>query len=210
MVPVFVLIIITTILGTICLKHISTKNRSIIDSIDSIDSSTNGIANGIISTNGGNIDKFLTSKEILASYYMKSATLNSNNLKCCEEQVSLGIPSNSSNNSFKIQNFQGYDDQNFMKSKTDLNYYDSKFDLGQLSLADLSIQSSSTSSSSHDFTNFKNATKFALFFQPCFAICWFMGVLALENIHSYVFPTIFSICFNIMVSFSGDYWDDPD
>jgi hypothetical protein len=89
-----------------------------------------------------------------------------------------------------------------MKSKTDLNYYDSKFDLGQLSLADLSIQSNSTSSSnSHDFTNFKNATKFALFFQPCFAICWFMGVLALENIHSYVFPTIFSILVNILVRF---------
>jgi hypothetical protein len=87
MVPVFILIIITTILGTICLKHISTKNRSIIDSIDSIDSSTNGIANGIICANGGNIDKFFCSKDILTTYYMKSATLNSNNLKCCDEQV---------------------------------------------------------------------------------------------------------------------------
>lgn len=95
----------------------------------------------------------------------------------------------------------GYDDQNYMKSKTDLTCYDSKFDLGQLSLADLSIQSSSTSSSnSHDFTNFKEATKFALIFQPSFAVCWFIGILALENINSYVFPSVFAVVFNILVS----------
>lgn len=67
-----------------------------------------------------------------------------------------------------------------------------------MSLADIS-ESSSTNSSSHDYTNFKNATKFALFFQPVFAICWFVGVLALENIHSYVFPTVFAISYNILV-----------
>lgn len=88
-------------------------------------------------------------------------------------------------------------EENYFKSKTDI--YDSKFDLGQLSLADLS-DSSSTNSSNHDYTNFKNATKFALFFQPLFAICWFIGVLALENIQSYVFPTVFAICYNILVS----------
>lgn len=89
-------------------------------------------------------------------------------------------------------------EENYFKSKTD-NVYDSKFDLGQLSLADLS-DSSSTNSSNHDYTNFKNATKFALFFQPLFAICWFIGVLALENIQSYVFPTVFAISYNILVS----------
>jgi hypothetical protein len=89
-------------------------------------------------------------------------------------------------------------EENYFKSRTDI--YDSKFDLGQLSIADLS-QSSSTDSA-HDYTNFKNATKFALFFQPVFAVCWFIGVLALENMfHSYVFPTVFAICYNILVSF---------
>lgn len=88
-------------------------------------------------------------------------------------------------------------EENYFKSKTDI--YDSKFDLGQLSLADLS-QTSSNESAGHDYTNFKSATQFALFFQPLFAICWFISVLALENIHSYVFPTIFAICFNILVS----------
>lgn len=52
--------------------------------------------------------------------------------------------------------FQGNHDDNFLKSKTDL--YDSKFDLGQLSLADIS-ESSSNSSNSCDYTNFKSATK---------------------------------------------------
>lgn len=91
-------------------------------------------------------------------------------------------------------------EENYFKSKTDI--YDSKFDLGQLSLADLS-DTSSTNSLNHDYTNFKNATKFALFFQPVFAICWFIGVLALENIQSYVFPTVFAICYNILVSHSA-------
>lgn len=88
-------------------------------------------------------------------------------------------------------------EENYFKSKTDI--YDSKFDLGQLSIADLS--QSSSNDSTHDYTNFKNATKFALFFQPLFAICWFIGVLALENMETYVFPTVFAICYNILVSF---------
>lgn len=88
MIPVFVLIIVTTILATICLKHISTKNRNILsESIDSMIDPTGGISNGIICANGANIEKFLSSKEILASYYMKSSTLSSSNMKCCEDQV---------------------------------------------------------------------------------------------------------------------------
>jgi hypothetical protein len=90
--------------------------------------------------------------------------------------------------------FQTYDD--FKKS----DCYDSKFDLGALSLADLSIQSSSDV---QDFSDFKRAAKFAIFYQPMFAICWFLGVVALDNIDSCIFPAIFAICFNILVSFSG-------
>lgn len=191
LVPVFFLIVATTIFGTICLKHIKDKNRDIL--CESIDSTSNAIANGIILNNGVNIDKFLTDKEILASYYLKTSTFT-NQLKCCEDQVR-----NDANFYWKkkSQFFVFFKhEENYFKSKTDL--YDSKFDLGQLSLADLS-DSSSTNSSNHDYTNFKNATKFALFFQPVFAICWFIGVLALENIQSYVFPTIFAICYNILV-----------
>lgn len=173
LVPIFLLIVITTGLGTICLKHIKDKNRDIL--CESVDSG-HAIASGIILNNGQNIDKFLTDKEILTSYYMKTSTF-SNQLKCCEDH-------------------QMNHEENYFKSKTDI--YDSKFDLGQLSLADIT-ESSSTSSSSHDFTTFQNATRFAIVFQPAFAVCWFIGVLALENSQSYVFPTIFAICYNILV-----------
>lgn len=74
---------LTTILGTICLKHIKDKNRDILDS------TSNGIATGIIMNNGQNIERFLTDKEILASYYMKTSTFTNQQLKCCEEHVSF-------------------------------------------------------------------------------------------------------------------------
>lgn len=45
-----------------------------------------------------------------------------------------------------------------------------------------------------------NYFRFAVFFQPMFAICWFIGVVALENIESYAFPTVFTILYNILVS----------
>ncbi|CRK92969.1 CLUMA_CG006584, isoform A, partial [Clunio marinus] len=203
LVPVFILIVATTIFGTICLKHIKDKNRDIL--CGSIDSTSNAIANGIIMNNGQNIDKFITDKEILASYYLKTSAFN-NQLKCCEDQVCKYKHSKTylffMSSLFLFLTFVVFfcfdtqHEDNYFKSKTDI--YDSKFDLGQLSLADLS-DSSSTNSSSHDYTNFKNATKFALLFQPVFAICWFIGVLALENIQSYVFPTVFAICYNILL-----------
>lgn len=81
LIPIFILIVATTILGTICLKHIKDKNRDILDS------TSNVLASGIVMNNGGNIDRFLTDKEILACYYMK-ASVCSNQLKCCDEHVS--------------------------------------------------------------------------------------------------------------------------
>lgn len=177
------------------MKHIKDKNRDILCIESSVDSASNAIANGIILNNGQNIDKFLTDKEILASYYLKTSSFT-NQLKCCEEQVRQKFQPTFDSRWRDFIFFQH--EENYFKSKTDL--YDSKFDLGQLSLADFS-DSSSTDSSNHDYTNFKNATKFALFFQPVFAICWFMSVLALENIQSYVFPTVFAISYNILVSF---------
>lgn len=91
LVPVFILIVTTTTLGTICLKHIKDKNRDIL--CGSIDSTSNAIANGIILNNGQNIDKFISDKEILASYYLKTSTFT-NQLKCCEDQVRLWIDGN--------------------------------------------------------------------------------------------------------------------
>jgi hypothetical protein len=89
LVPIFLLIVATTTLGTICLKHIKDKNRDIL--CESIDSQSNGIANGIILNNGQNLERFIrdmSDKEILASYYLKTSSFT-NQLKCCEEQVNL-------------------------------------------------------------------------------------------------------------------------
>lgn len=158
LIPIFILIVATTILGTICLKHIKNKNRDILGS------TSNAIASGIIMNNGQNIDKFITDKEILASYYMKTSTFT-NQLKCCEDHVSKQLPYFMFLKiyfSHFLSAKKGNHDDNFFKSKTDL--YDSKFDLGQLSLAEMS-ESSSTTSNSCDYTNFKSATKLVFFFK---------------------------------------------
>lgn len=76
------------------------------------------------------------------------------------------------------------------------DFYDSKFDLGVLSIVDLSLQSSADV---QDFTDFKRAVKFWLFFQPTFAVCWFFGAVALENRQSCVMPIIFVVSYNVMV-----------
>lgn len=71
--------------GTLCLKHIKDKNRDILN--ESVDGgNVNSIGLGIVMNNGGNIERFLTDKDLLASYYLKASTMNTQ-LKCCEEQV---------------------------------------------------------------------------------------------------------------------------
>lgn len=80
LIPIFLLIVVTTILGTMCLKHIKDKN------CDILDSTSNYVASGIVMNNGGNIEKFVTDKEILANYYMKASAVGSQ-LKCCEDHV---------------------------------------------------------------------------------------------------------------------------
>lgn len=86
LIPIFSLIVTTTVLGTLCLKKIKDKNHDILDST----SSNNNIATGIIMNNGGNIDKCMTNKEkeILASYYMKPSI---DMRECCEDHVSRSI-----------------------------------------------------------------------------------------------------------------------
>lgn len=80
-----------------------------------------------------------------------------------------------------------------------VDFYDSKFDLGALSIADLSLHSSSDT---QDFAEFKRAIKFSLFFQPAFSVCWFLGVVALENRQSCIMPVTFIVCYNILVSWN--------
>lgn len=94
-----------------------------------------------------------------------------------------------------LDNFDNYgNDDDFYKSKLDL--YDSKFNLAALSLADLSIQSTSDVP---DYLDYKRAVRFSLFFEPTFGVCWFLGVVALENSQaSCILPVIFIICYNIM------------
>jgi hypothetical protein len=68
------------------LKHIKEKNRDILsESVDSCN--VNGIGMAVVMNNGQNIDKFLTDKDLLTSYYLKASSFNTQ-LKCCEEQVS--------------------------------------------------------------------------------------------------------------------------
>lgn len=86
--------------------------------------------------------------------------------------------------------------QNYENSLKSMDFYDSKFDLGALSIAELSLESSSDV---QDYGEYKRAIKFSLFFQPAFCVCWFLGVVALENRQSCVMPVIFVICYNILV-----------
>lgn len=79
-----------------------------------------------------------------------------------------------------------------------MEFYDSKFDLGALSIAELSLQSANEV---QDYGEYKRAIKFTLFFQPAFCVCWFLGVLAMETRHSVIMPIVFVVCYNILVPF---------
>lgn len=72
---------------------------------------------------------------------------------------------------------------------------ESKYSLGSISLANLSIQS--LSSETEDFEDYKSAVKFAILFQIMFSICWFLAVIALEYPTS-MMPIIYVIVLNIV------------
>lgn len=72
---------------------------------------------------------------------------------------------------------------------------ESKYSLGSISLANLSIQS--LSSETEDFEEYKSAVKFAILFQIMFSICWFLAVIALEYPTS-MMPIIYVIVLNIV------------
>lgn len=144
-----------------------------------------------------NIDATVNSVNILAP----EANINTEyipTVKCCEEMdkvnyFGMKIFKNGIQKNYAPQQHQVTCD-NGLKS---VDFYDSKFDLGALSIADLSLQSSSDT---QDFAEFKRAIKFSLFFQPAFSVCWFLGVVALENRQSCIMPVTFIVCYNILVS----------
>lgn len=72
---------------------------------------------------------------------------------------------------------------------------DSRYSIGSISLANLSIQS--LSSETEDFEDYKCAVKFAILFQIMFSICWFLAVIALEYPTS-MMPIIYVIVLNIV------------
>lgn len=72
---------------------------------------------------------------------------------------------------------------------------DSKYSLGSISLANLSIQS--LSSETEDFEDYKCGVKFAILFQIMFSICWFLAVIALEYPTS-MMPIIYVIVLNLV------------
>lgn len=72
---------------------------------------------------------------------------------------------------------------------------ESKYSLGSISLANLSIQS--LSSETEGFDDYKSAVKFAILFQIMFSICWFLSVIALEYPTS-MMPIIYVVILNIV------------
>ncbi|KAG4070455.1 hypothetical protein HA402_005687 [Bradysia odoriphaga] len=145
MIPISALIVATTVLGTLSLRSVASKQREVI--VESIEN-------------------------ILEKCQHVSAVIPTVE-KCCDEM----------------------DKQVCDTDLKRVDFYDSKFDLGALSIADLSLQSSTDS---QDYAEFKHACMFSLFFQPAFAVCWFLGVVALENRESCVMPVAFIIVSNIL------------
>lgn len=185
MIPTSLLIVATTVFGTLTLRTVVSKQRQVI--VESIEN---------ILEKCQHIDATMASANILAAENNLHVDFVPN-MKCCEEMEKVR-PKTSDiirNNLFsqRIPLSLSQVCENDLKS---VDFYDSKFDLGALSIADLSLQSSSDV---QDFAEFKRAIKFSLFFQPAFTVCWFLGVVALENRQSCVMPIIFIVCYNLLV-----------
>lgn len=179
MIPTSLLIVTTTIFGTLTLRTVVSKQRQVI--VESIEN---------ILEKCQHIDATMASANILAAesnFHVDYVP----NVKCCDEmeKVKYSHHPSSGFQCFYLRQVC----ENDLKS---VDFYDSKFDLGALSIADLSLQSSSDV---QDFAEFKRAIKFSLFFQPAFTVCWFLGVVALENRQSCVMPIIFIVCYNLLV-----------
>ncbi|XP_065095078.1 uncharacterized protein LOC135716700 [Ochlerotatus camptorhynchus] len=188
MIPISFLIILTTVLGTISLKKISSKQTAILcESIESMIETTSK-CNDIMFPRLPSVGAHLANR---SNSYPQLELKE----KCCQEYANQMLENRQSVVTLPQQTVVGH---GFSLSgiKKSLECYDTRIDLGQLSLAELSTPS--MASDIQDFTDFKRAIKFGLFFQPIYSICWFLSVIALENMHSCVMPVIFAICLNIL------------
>ncbi|XP_049534866.1 uncharacterized protein LOC125950689 [Anopheles darlingi] len=201
MIPVSFLIILTTILGTLGLKRISTKQTELLcESIESMIETTSK-CNDIIyprlpSFSGMNMSMLCRSNSYPQLEQVKD--------RCCQEYADCGnrhsvvtLPQQTAfGMTTSVSGLPTSSQYGINAMKRSFDCYDARIDLGQLSLADLTTPS--MASDVQDFSDFKKAIKFGLFFQPIFSICWFLEVIALENVHSCVMPVIFAISFNIL------------
>ncbi|XP_052868266.1 uncharacterized protein LOC128274197 [Anopheles cruzii] len=201
MIPVSLLIILTTVLGTLSLKRISTKQTELLcESIESMIETTSK-CNDVIYPQLPSFVGMNMSMVCRSNSYPQLEQIKD---RCCQEfgdcgtrhsvvtlpqQTTIGMTTSVSGLTTASQNAM-----NVIKRSFDC--YDTRIDLGQLSLAELATPS--MTSDVQDFDDFKKAIKFGLFFQPIYSICWFLEVIALENIHSCVMPVIFAITFNIL------------
>uniref|UniRef100_A0AAG5CQF0 G-protein coupled receptors family 2 profile 2 domain-containing protein n=1 Tax=Anopheles atroparvus TaxID=41427 RepID=A0AAG5CQF0_ANOAO len=208
MIPISFLIILTTVLGTLSLKRISTKQTELLcESIESIIETTSK-CNDIIyprlpSLAGMNMAMVCRSNSYPQLEQVKDRSTccqeyaecaNRHSIVTLPQQTTAGMTIGGCASAGMATTPASQYAMNAMKRSFDC--YDTRIDLGQLSLAELTTPS--MASDVQDFTEFKKAIKFGLFFQPIFSICWFLEVIALENVHSCVMPVIFAITFNIL------------
>ncbi|XP_040155105.1 uncharacterized protein LOC120895648 [Anopheles arabiensis] len=213
MVPISFLIILTTVLGTLSLKRISTKQTELLcESIESIIETTSK-CNDIIYPRLPSLAGVNMAMVCRSNSYPQLEQVKQDRPICCQEYadcanrhsvVTLPQPVMAAGGGVVVPFTPGLQcgtgavsqyAMNAAKRSFDCSY-DTRIDLGQLSLAELTTPS--MASDVQDFTEFKRAIKFGLFFQPIFSVCWFLEVIALENVHSCVMPVIFAICFNIL------------
>ncbi|XP_053670458.1 uncharacterized protein LOC128720788 [Anopheles nili] len=204
MVPISFLIILTTVLGTLSLKRISTKQTELLcESIESIIETTSK-CNDIIyprlpSLAGVNMAMVCRSNSYPQLEQVKDRSV------CCQEYADCAnrhsvvtLPQPITGGMTVASGLSTANASQYAMNATKRSFecYDARIELGQLSLAELTTPS--MASDVQDFTEFKKAIKFGLFFQPIFSVCWFLEVIALENVHSCVMPVIFAISFNIL------------
>ncbi|EDS33435.1 conserved hypothetical protein [Culex quinquefasciatus] len=189
MIPISFLIILTTVLGTISLKRISNKQTAMLTT-----SKCNDFMYPRMPT-AGPAHLLANRSNSYPQLELKDAASNKAP-PCCQEYALTQSLENRQSVVTLPQQTQMSHGFSFQGLKKSLECYDTRIDLGQLSLAELSTPS--LASDMQDFTEFKRAIKFGLFFQPIYSICWFLSVIALENVQSCVMPVIFAICLNIL------------
>uniref|UniRef100_A0A182QK11 G-protein coupled receptors family 2 profile 2 domain-containing protein n=1 Tax=Anopheles farauti TaxID=69004 RepID=A0A182QK11_9DIPT len=204
MVPISFLIILTTVLGTLSLKRISTKQTELLcESIESIIETTSK-CNDIIYPRLPSLAGVNMTMVCRSNSYPQLEQAKDRNV-CCQEYaecvnrhsvVTLPQPATGGMTNIPCMSALAASQYAMNAAKRSFDCYDTRIDLGQLSLAELTTPS--MASDVQDFTEFKKAIKFGLFFQPIFSVCWFLEVIALENVHSCVMPVIFAISFNIL------------